>query len=228
MCTNLSFFFSSQKNTKRINESNKEVPRCYEENTVYGILVKVGFVIMALDVTECFEWLPKIVKDQHRKMNNNCPWEFWVWLICVSLYLEVPPLYNYIISFGYIQPQSNCLLEFSFIHSTELSSLQIKLSTARSCSCSSTQQYLHYIVTRWRLDTGFGLVIGFIGLSLHVTADNCNSLTDLHTLQITVLQHIWSLLCLHYVLLGNGSQQLPYSCPYRLATISQLLMTATD
>jgi hypothetical protein len=34
------------------------------------------------------------------------------------------------------------------------------------------------------------LVIGFIGLLELVTAGSCSSVTDLHTLQVTVLQHI--------------------------------------
>jgi hypothetical protein len=86
------------------------MPQYYEENSVYGILVKMGFIIVALNVTECFKCLPKTVKDQHRKMSNECSWDFWVWLSCAFLRLEVPPLFNCIMSLGYIQPQFDCLL----------------------------------------------------------------------------------------------------------------------
>jgi hypothetical protein len=39
-----------------------------------------------------------------------------------------------------------------------------------------------------------------------ITTGTYNNFTDIYTLQITVLQHTWSLLILHYPLLGSGFQ----------------------
>jgi hypothetical protein len=70
--------------------------------------------------------------------------------------------------------------------------------------------------------TGFGLATGIIGLLELVTTGNYNSFADLHTIQITLLQHAYSLLCLYQSLQGNGSQQ----CPLRF--VASLYNLGTD
>jgi hypothetical protein len=56
------------------------------------------------------------------------------------------------------------------------------------------------------IDMGLRFVMGFIGHLKLVTTGNYNCFIDLHTLQVTTLQHTQSLLCLHQSLPGNGSE----------------------
>jgi hypothetical protein len=55
-----------------------------------------------------------------------------------------------------------------------------------------------------RLETGFGLVIGFIRLLQHVTTNNYSSFTSLRTLQFTMAREYFL-----YASLGVATQRLP-------------------